>query len=87
MKKITNIITIALFFAVILFVFLLNIILPDGEISKEDAKEILEYAIEGRRRVKEQLKRMAPTEFFDTDLGYTDIETGEKITVSVPEKY
>ena len=64
-----------------------KLIYPDGEISKEDAKEILEYAIEGRRRVKEQLKRMAPTEFFDTDLGYTDIETGEKITVSVSEKY
>ena len=43
MKKITNIITIALFFTVILSVFLINIILPDLEISKWERRKLTQF--------------------------------------------
>ena len=53
---------------------LMKLIFPDENIDKEDARMILEYAIEGRRRVKEQLKIMAGVEFMDVNLGYVDAE-------------
>lgn len=65
---------------------LAKLLYPDGVISKEETRFILEYAIEGRRRVKEQLRRMAPEEFADTALGYIDVATGEEKIVSVPEE-
>lgn len=49
-------------------------------------REILEYAIEGRRRVKEQLKVMAGVEFIDTNLGYIDFDENAEYVVRVPEK-
>ena len=52
----------------------MKLIFPDENIDKEDARMILEYAIEGRRRVKEQLKIMAGVEFMDVNLGYVDAE-------------
>ena len=65
---------------------LVKLIFPDENITKEEAKELLEYAIEGRRRVKEQLKKMSPSEFNDVSLGYIDNETGEEFIVNVPEQ-
>jgi ATP-dependent Lon protease len=65
---------------------LAKLIYPDQEISKEEAKELLDYAIEGRRRVKEQLKKMVPSEFADVNLGYVDNENGQETIVEVPEK-
>ena len=65
---------------------LVKLIFPDENITKEEAKELLEYAIEGRRRVKEQLKKMSPSEFNDVSLGYIDNETGEEFVVNVPEQ-
>lgn len=53
---------------------LMKLVFPDENIDKEDARMILEYAIEGRRRVKEQLKIMAGVEFMDVNLGYVDAE-------------
>ena len=46
---------------------------------------LLDYAIEGRRRVKEQLKIMAGVEFSDVNLGYLDV-TGAENVISVPEQ-
>ena len=63
-----------------------KLLYPGGEMSKSEIKEILEYAIEGRRRVKEQLKIMAGIEFIDTDLGYIDLTTGEETVVYVSEQ-
>ena len=57
---------------------------PNRNVTKEEVGELLEYAIEGRRRVKEQLKKMVETEFNDTDLGYIDIETNKQYIVSLP---
>ena len=64
---------------------LAKLIYPDERMTKEEVREILEYAIECRRRVKEQLRKMTPTEFSDVELGYTDNETGEEIIVELPE--
>ena len=65
---------------------LAKLLYPDGIITKEQAREILEYAIECRRRVKEQLKKMTPIEFNDVDLGYIDLETNEEKIIYVPEQ-
>lgn len=66
---------------------LAKLIFPDGKMSREDVRMLLEYAIEGRRRVKEQLKTMAGIEFIDVKLGYTDMENPvEMHLVSVLEQ-
>ena len=44
---------------------LIKLIYPDGEYSKEDLEEILVYSLIGRRRVKEQLKKIGGMEFYD----------------------
>lgn len=64
---------------------LMKLLFPNEAIEKEEAKILLEYAIEGRRRVKEQLKIMAGVEFIDVNLGYQD-ENGTNTVVSVPEQ-
>lgn len=64
---------------------LAKLIYPNEEISKEEAKELLNYSIECRRRVKEQLRKMNPAEFSDVALGYIDLDTNEEIIVSLPE--
>lgn len=62
-----------------------KLIYPDECIEKEEARELLEYAIECRRRVKEQLRKMNPAEFSDVMLGYIDLDTGEEFSVDLPE--
>ncbi len=64
---------------------LAKLIHPDGKMTKEDVRKLLEYAIEGRRRVKEQLKKMAGVEFIDTNLGYIDPDDNSETVVSLPE--
>ena len=62
-----------------------KLVYPTEEITKEETRELLEYAIECRRRVKEQLRKMTPGEFSDVDLGYIDNDTGEETIVYLPE--
>ncbi len=64
---------------------LAKLIYPDERMTKEETRELLEYAIEGRRRVKEQLRKMTPAEFSDVNLGYIDLDTDEEHIVSLPE--
>lgn len=64
---------------------LAKLIYPDEVIDKEEARELLEYAIECRRRVKEQLCKITPGEFSDVDLGYIDLDTAEETIVTLPE--
>ncbi|HPZ07675.1 MAG TPA: protease Lon-related BREX system protein BrxL [Candidatus Eremiobacteraeota bacterium] len=64
---------------------LMKLIYPDGVYTKEDAAEVLEYALTGRRRVKEQLKKMGGMEFYDVNFSYIDNESQEEHFVSVPE--
>lgn len=64
---------------------LAKLIYPNEQMSKEETRELLEYAIECRRRVKEQLRKMTPSEFSDVDLGYIDLDTNEEHIVYLPE--
>lgn len=64
---------------------LIKLIFPDENVTEDEMRRLLEYAIEGRRRVKEQLKLMAGVEFADVALGYVD-ENGSETVVSVPEQ-
>lgn len=64
---------------------LAKLIYPDEQMTKEETRELLEYAIECRRRVKEQLRKMTPGEFSDVDLGYIDPDTYEEHVVELPE--
>ena len=59
---------------------------PDGNYTKEDIREYLEIALEMRRRVKEQLKRIGGMEFWDTNFSYIDKETQEEFFVGLPEE-
>lgn len=65
---------------------LLKLLYPDGEFSKEDLEEILQIALEMRRRVKEQLKKLGGMEFYDVNFSYIDNESFEEHYVSVPEQ-
>ena len=64
---------------------LIKIIYPDGNFEKEDIREILEFALEMRRRVKEQLKKLGGMEFYDVNFSYIDNETFEEFFISLPE--
>ena len=59
---------------------------PDGNYTKEDIREYLEIALEMRRRVKEQLKRIGGMEFWDTNFSYIDKETQEEVFIGLPEE-
>ncbi len=65
---------------------LLKLIYPNGEFGKEDLEEILVLALEMRRRVKEQLKKIGGMEFYDINFSYIDLESFEERYVSVPEQ-
>lgn len=64
---------------------LIKLLYPNGEYTKDELKEILEYALVGRRRVKEQLKKIGGMEFYDVHFSYIDLDTMEENFVSVPE--
>lgn len=65
---------------------LIKLLHPDGEYTKEDVREYLVIALEMRRRVKEQLKRIGGMEFWDTNFSYIDKETQEEHFVGLPEE-
>ena len=65
---------------------LVKILYPGGEFTKDELQEILELALEGRRRVKEQLKKMGSFEYHQTSFSYLDTETMEEKFVGVPEE-
>ena len=65
---------------------LMKILFPHGDVTEEELAEILELALEGRRRVKEQLKKMGSFEYYQTSFSYTLQETGEERFVGVPEQ-
>jgi ATP-dependent Lon protease len=65
---------------------LVKLIYPHGAVLKEELGELLELALEGRRRVKEQLKKMGSFEYHQTSFSYLDGETREERFVGVPEQ-
>lgn len=64
---------------------LVKLLYPNGEYNKEELEEILAYALVGRRRVKEQLKKIGGMEFYDVHFSYIDLETMDEKFISVPE--
>jgi ATP-dependent Lon protease len=64
----------------------LKLVYPDGQFSKDDLEEVLKLALEMRRRVKEQLKKLGGMEFYDVNFSYIDLDTFEEKYVSVPEQ-
>ena len=65
---------------------LVKLLYPDGVFDKEELEEILQLALEMRRRVKEQLKKLGGMEFYDVNFSYLDNETFDEHYVSVPEQ-
>jgi ATP-dependent Lon protease len=64
---------------------LLKLLHPDGQATKEEVEEYLAYAMEMRRRVKEQLRKMGGLEYWDTSFSYIDKNSGQETFVPVPE--
>lgn len=64
---------------------LVKLLFADGKFTKADIKKCLEYALVGRRRVKEQLKKIGGMEFYDVHFSYIDLEDNEEHFVGVPE--
>ena len=65
---------------------LLKILHPHGEWTRSELREYLEFALEGRRRVKEQLKKLAAHDYAKTAFSYVERDTGHEYWVSVPEQ-
>lgn len=65
---------------------MMKLIYPNGEYTKEGLEEVLKYALVGRRRVKEQLKKIGGMEFYDVQFSYIDNDTLSEEFVSVPEQ-
>lgn len=65
---------------------LVKLLHPDGQVSKEELEEYLQLAMEGRRRVKEQLRRMGGLEYWAVNFSYIDLETRRESFVAVPEQ-
>lgn len=64
---------------------LIKLIHPDGNVTREEVHEYVEFGLELRRRVKEQLKKMGGLEYWDVGFSYTDRETGDERVVGLPE--
>jgi ATP-dependent Lon protease len=65
---------------------LLKLLYPSEDYDKEAVRRCLEYALEARRRVKEQLKKIGGMEFYDVHFSYIDPETGNERFIGVPEQ-
>ncbi|MGO1672068.1 MAG: protease Lon-related BREX system protein BrxL [Sphingobacterium sp.] len=64
---------------------LVKLLFPDGKYTKDEIRKCLEYALVGRRRVKEQLKKIGGMEFYDVHFSYIDLEDNEEHIVGIPE--
>ena len=64
---------------------LVKILHPDGGYSKDEVEEYLVLAMEMRRRVKEQLKKIAGPEYWDVNFSYRDVTEENERFVAVPE--
>jgi ATP-dependent Lon protease len=63
-----------------------KLLYPDGNFTENQIEEILRYALESRRRVKEQLKRIGGMEFYDVQFSYIRIANMEEVFVPVLEQ-
>lgn len=65
---------------------MVKLIYPDGNFTKENIEKIIRFALEMRRRVKEQLKKIGGMEFYDVNFSYIDLESFSEEYVPVPEQ-
>jgi len=65
---------------------LLKLLHPHEEWNRGELREYLEFAMEGRRRVKEQLKKLAPHDYAKTAFSYVERDTSREYWVEVPEQ-
>ncbi len=65
---------------------LLKLLYPNEQYDKEAVRRCLEYAMQTRRRVKEQLKKIGGMEFYDVHFSYIDVETSEEKFITVAEQ-
>ncbi|MDY0207729.1 MAG: protease Lon-related BREX system protein BrxL [Pseudomonas sp.] len=65
---------------------LIKLLYPHGEFNKEQVAECLHYALQVRRRIKEQLKKIGGMEFYDVHFSYIDNDTLEEHFVTLPEQ-
>ncbi|MDR3342583.1 MAG: protease Lon-related BREX system protein BrxL [Treponema sp.] len=64
----------------------IKLLYPHGKFTKENVEKVLRFALEVRRRVKEQLKKIGGMEFYDVNFSYKDSESFNEAYVSVPEQ-
>src|SRR5674536_222970 len=57
---------------------LIKLLHPDGQVTKEEVEEYMRFGMEMRRRVKEQLRKIAGVEYWDVNFSYRDLETGKE---------
>lgn len=63
----------------------IKLLFPTGQPTDEEFDEIVEYAIEGRRRIKEQLNKRKPDEeYARINMSYIN-KDGQKVVVYCPE--
>jgi len=65
---------------------LLKLLYPNGQFDKGAVERCLKYALEVRRRVKEQLKKLGGMEFYAVHFSYIDLETMAEQFISLPEQ-
>jgi ATP-dependent Lon protease len=65
---------------------LVKLLHPDGQVTRDELEEYLQLAMEGRRRVKEQLRRMGGLEYWAVNFSYIDQDTRQETFVAVPEQ-
>ncbi len=65
---------------------LLKLLYPNEDFDKDAVRRCLEYALETRRRIKEQLKKIGGMEFYEVHFSYIDTETLEEKFIGVPEQ-
>jgi ATP-dependent Lon protease len=65
---------------------LIKLFHPDGQVGKEELEEYLVFAMEMRRRVKEQLRKMGGFEYWAVNFSYIDVESMRETFVPVPEE-
>lgn len=64
---------------------LMKVLFPNGEANREEMEELLEFAIEGRKRVKDQLLRIDST-YPAVNFAYEDSKGDSKLIETLEEK-
>ena len=64
---------------------LMKILYPDGQVTPDECAELLLFAMEGRRRVREHILRIDDT-FTQHEFTFRSVSTGSQVTVLTPEE-